>query len=97
MVEGNRDSGHTFLVPWSHPSTCVCDTQQRGSHFWSSLLLHQPCHGCTCSLQVGPFCESNFPPTEQGDLATPASSPGLVFRLGVLIPQGLDTLLSHIS
>lgn len=25
------------------------------------------------------------------------SSPGLVFRLGVLIPQGLDTLLSHIS
>lgn len=26
-----------------------------------------------------------------------SSSPGLVFRLGVLIHQGLDTLLSHVG
>lgn len=43
------------------------------------------------------------PPPPVGSLRGPSGypshphSPGLVFRLGVVVPGGLDTLLSHIS
>lgn len=39
---------------------------------------------------------TSLPQNKETWLPQPAS-PGLVFRLGVLIPQGLDTLLSHVS
>ena len=45
----------------------------------------------------------SLPPPSVGSLCGPSGhpshphSPGLVFRLGVVVPGGLDTLLSHIG
>ena len=45
----------------------------------------------------------SLPPPSVGSLCGPSGhpshphSPGLVFRLGVVVPSGLDTLLSHIG
>lgn len=77
---------------WCHPSTPVCAMQERDSQVLSSLLLHQPLY----LLLVFSLRPSSLPQKQETQLPQ-HPSPGLVFRLGVVIRQGLDALLGHIG
>lgn len=81
---------------WSHPSAPVCDMQQSPPKFWVACFSTTRL-GCTSSLRsVLSVSPSSLPQNQETWLSQPPS-PGLGLRLGVLVHQGLHTLLSHIS
>lgn len=75
----------------------LCVTGNRESQVLGSQVSPLACHGCTSSLRsMLSESPSSLPKNQETELPQPPS-PGLALRLGVLIRQGLDALLGHIS